>query len=136
METQIYPAWCFVRTRNVITINNKKRGWIKIIQVPIFSFKELFPYISSQAEVIEDDRLEKIAQALGISPKAIDNFKEDALLFHIQHMHDHSTAYAYNFQCTYNPLDKVVELYERLLRVEREKVELLKKRLADSQAGG
>jgi len=30
----------------------------------------------------------------------------------------------------------VVELYERLLRVEREKVELLKKRLADSQAGG
>ena len=136
METQIYPAWCFVRTRNVITINNKKRGWIKIIQVPIFSFKELFPYISSQAEVIEDDRLEKIAQALGISPKAIDNFKEDALLFHIQHMHNQSTAYAYNFQCTYNPLDKVVELYERLLRVEREKVELLKKRLADSQAGG
>jgi len=88
-----------------------------------------------QAEVIEDDRLEKIAQALGISPEAINNFKEDALLFHIQHMHDHSTAYAYNFQCTYNPLDKVVELYERLLRVEREKVELLKKRLTDSQAG-
>jgi transcriptional regulator with XRE-family HTH domain len=86
-----------------------------------------------QAEAIEDDRLQKIAQALGISAEAINNFNEGALLFHIQHMHDHSTAYAHNFQCSYNPLDKVVELYERLLQVEREKVELLKCRLADSQ---
>jgi hypothetical protein len=62
-------------------------------------------------------------------------FSEEVLIFQIQNMHDNSTAYAYNFQCTYNPLDKVVELYERLLRVEREKVELLKKRLADSQGG-
>ena len=34
------------------------------------------------------------------------------------------TAYAYNFQCTYNPLDKIVELYERLLASEKEKVKL------------
>jgi len=89
-----------------------------------------------QAETIKEDRLEWIAGALGISAEAIHHFTDDMLIFHIQHMHNHSTAYAYNFQCTYNPLDKVVELYERLLRVEREKVELLKKRLADSQAGG
>ena len=89
-----------------------------------------------QAEAINEDRLEWIAGALGISAEAIHHFTDDMLVFHIQHMHDQATAYAYNFQCTYNPLDKVVELYERLLRVEREKVELLKKRLADSQAGG
>ncbi|MEO4931727.1 transcriptional regulator, partial [Bacteroides thetaiotaomicron] len=28
----------------------------------------------------------------------------------------------------FNPLDKIVELYERLLQSEREKIELLKKR--------
>jgi len=44
-------------------------------------------------------------------------------------MHDQATAYAYNFQCTYNPLDKVVELYERLLQIERDKVQLLKNKL-------
>lgn len=79
-----------------------------------------------QAETVKEDRLQWIAGALGISAEAIHHFTDDMLIFHIQHMHDHSTAYAYNFQCTYNPLDKVVELYERLLRVEQEKVELLK----------
>lgn len=29
--------------------------------------------------------------------------------------------------CTFNPLDKVVELYERLVQAEKEKVEYLEK---------
>jgi transcriptional regulator with XRE-family HTH domain len=37
---------------------------------------------------------------------------------------DNSSAIANN--CSFNPLDKVVELYERLLASEKEKVELLK----------
>ncbi|MBE5320079.1 hypothetical protein IM793_12980 [Pedobacter sp. MR2016-19] len=40
---------------------------------------------------------------------------------------DNSTINAINIQCSFNPLDKVVELYECLLASEREKVELLKK---------
>ncbi|WP_131539691.1 helix-turn-helix domain-containing protein [Pedobacter nototheniae] len=79
-----------------------------------------------QSEEVEDSTLEKIAKVLGVSVEAIKNFSEEVLIFHIQNMHDNSTAYAYNFQCTYNPLDKVVELYERLLASEREKIELLK----------
>jgi transcriptional regulator with XRE-family HTH domain len=86
-----------------------------------------------QSETIDEDKLQQIAQVLGISAEAIKKFSEEVLIFQIQNMHDNSTAYAYNFQCNYNPLDKVVELfeenkklYERLLQSEREKVELLK----------
>ena len=83
-----------------------------------------------QSENIEDEKLDEIAKALGISTQTIKDFNEDALIFHIQSMHDQSSAYNnnYNYQCSFNPLDKVVELYERLLASEREKTELLKEK--------
>jgi len=80
-----------------------------------------------QSEDVDDATLEKIANVLGVSAEAIKSFSEEVLIFHIQNMNDNSTAYSYNYQCHYNPLDKVVELYERLLTSEREKLELLKK---------
>jgi transcriptional regulator with XRE-family HTH domain len=79
-----------------------------------------------QSEDVDNATLEKIANVLGVSADAIKNFNEEVLIFHIQNMNDNSTAYSYNYQCHYNPLDKVVELYERLLASEREKIELLK----------
>lgn len=79
-----------------------------------------------QSEEVDDVMLEKIAGVLGVSADAIKNFSEEVLIFHIQNMHDNASAYQYNYQCHYNPLDKVVELYERLLASEREKIELLK----------
>lgn len=80
-----------------------------------------------QSEDVEDVMLEKIAGVLGVSTDAIRSFSEEVLIFHIQNMHDNASAYQYNYQCHYNPLDKVVELYERLLASEREKIELLKR---------
>lgn len=79
-----------------------------------------------QSEDVEDATLEKIAGVLGVSADAIKNFSEEVLIFHIQNMHDNASGYQYNYQCHYNPLDKVVELYERLLASEREKMEILK----------
>lgn len=86
-----------------------------------------------QSEKIEEEVLDKIAAALGVSSEAIHKFSEDVLVFHIQNMHDHSTAYQYNYQCTFNPIDKLIQvfeenkkLYEQLLASEREKVEILK----------
>jgi len=38
-------------------------------------------------------------------------------------------AGACNNECTFNPLDKVVELYERLVQAEKDKVEYLEKLL-------
>lgn len=84
-----------------------------------------------QSPKISGEKLEKVASALGFIPEAVQNFTEEKLVFFIENMHDQSIAYAYNFQCTYNPLDKVVELYERLLQLERDKVVLLKNKLED-----
>ncbi|WP_394772138.1 helix-turn-helix domain-containing protein [Mucilaginibacter sp.] len=81
--------------------------------------------VLEKSETIGDEKLKQIADVLGVSVEAIKDFNEEMLVFHIQNMHDNATAYQYNFQCNYNPLDKVVELYERLLQSEREKSALM-----------
>jgi transcriptional regulator with XRE-family HTH domain len=80
-----------------------------------------------QSAEVEDLALEKIATALGVTADAIKNFTEEAALNYFNTFNDNSTGAFNNFNCTFNPIDKVVELYERLLQSEREKVELLKK---------
>ncbi|WP_442587456.1 helix-turn-helix domain-containing protein [Pedobacter sp. AW31-3R] len=89
---------------------------------------------------VEDTLLEKIATALGISVEGIKNFNEEAVFTIISttfnnNSTDDSTIIAstVNYQPTFNPLDKIVALYdekvillERLLQSEKEKVELLK----------
>ena len=86
-----------------------------------------------QSAEVEDLALDKIAQALGITSEAIKNFTEDAVFNYFNNFHDQSTG-DFRHHCTFNPIDKIVELYnekvdllERLLASEREKVELLKK---------
>ena len=86
-----------------------------------------------QSAEVEDSSLEKIAGVLGVSAEAIKNYSDEAVIYNIQNNYEgsilnHSSNYQYNHQCTFNPLDKVVELYERLLASEREKVELLNQR--------
>lgn len=80
-----------------------------------------------QSAEVEDSALEKIAKVLGVMPDAIKNFSEEAALNYFNTFNDNSTGAFNNFNCTFNPIDKVVELYERLLASEREKIELLKK---------
>jgi transcriptional regulator with XRE-family HTH domain len=76
-----------------------------------------------QNEKIEDEVLEKIAKALGVTPELIKNFKEEAIF--ANYIYDqNNTVHQVYFQ--FNPVEKIVELYERLLASEREKVELLK----------
>lgn len=77
-------------------------------------------------EQIEPETLEQVAKALKVTPEAIKNFNEETAVQIIANtFNDHSTLNGYNYQPTFNPIDKVVELYERLLASEREKVELL-----------
>lgn len=89
-----------------------------------------------QSEEVDDSALNKIAVVLGVTPEAIKNFNEDAVLNIINNTftsHDTSTLNAINFQPTFNPIDKLVEvfeenkkLYEQLLASEREKIEILR----------
>jgi transcriptional regulator with XRE-family HTH domain len=83
-----------------------------------------------QSEQVEDLTLERIAKALGLSSDAIKNFNEDSIFNVISNTftsHDNSTLNAVNYFPTFNPIDKIVELYDALLKSEKEKVVLLEK---------
>ena len=82
------------------------------------------------SETIDEEKLVEVAKALGVTPEAIKNFSEEAMInyFNNNFYHNsHSTVG--NTLCTFNPLDKVVELYERLVQAEKDKVEYLEKLL-------
>ena len=81
---------------------------------------------------VEDEVLEKIASALGVTAEGIKKFNEEAV-FNIIGNNYHDNSSSVQYQCTFNPIDKLIEvyeenkkLYEQLLASEREKVELLK----------
>jgi transcriptional regulator with XRE-family HTH domain len=84
-----------------------------------------------QSESIDDDKLEKVAKALGLTKEGIKNFSEESIFHNINNFNDNSinNGPLNNFHCTFNPLDKVVELYERLVEAEKEKVKYLEELL-------
>jgi transcriptional regulator with XRE-family HTH domain len=83
------------------------------------------------SETVDEQKLIEIAKALEVSVEAIKNFSEEAVLNIIGNTyHDNGIVNAgLNYNCTFNPLDKVVELYERLVQAEKDKVEYLEKLL-------
>src|SRR5215469_7705822 len=69
-----------------------------------------------QDEEIEKALLRKIADSLGVSPDLIENFDEEKAVYNINNFRDNTleqgaTAIGQQF----NPIEKIVELYERLL---------------------
>lgn len=78
-------------------------------------------------EIIERDLLEHVAKILGVTPEAIENFNEEAVLNFFNTFNDNSSNngafYAQTFN--FNPIDKVIDLYERLIQAEREKIDYL-----------
>jgi transcriptional regulator with XRE-family HTH domain len=87
------------------------------------------------SETIEDEKLLQVAKALGVSPEAIKNFTEENMINYFNSFYDNSSTQGNSFNqgmyATFNPLDKVVELYERLVLAEKEKNEYLEKLLND-----
>lgn len=96
-----------------------------------------------QKETMDKEKLEEVAQALGVTPEAIKAFNEEAAITIINSnaFHDNSSnnwsVSGYN-QPTFNPLDKIMELsskveelYKALLKSEQEKNALLEKLLKD-----
>ncbi|MBS7230322.1 helix-turn-helix transcriptional regulator [Flavobacterium psychroterrae] len=82
------------------------------------------------SETIDEEKLQEIAKILGVSVEGIKNFSEEAVLNIIGNtLNDGSVINGNAYNCTFNPLDKVVELFERLVQSEKEKVEYLEKLL-------
>jgi transcriptional regulator with XRE-family HTH domain len=87
-----------------------------------------------QKETLDAPTLDRVAKVLGVTSDTIKTFSEETIAFQIQTMNDNSQAiYQYNF----NPIDKLVELYEenkRLYeRMLKEKDELIQKLLGEKK---
>jgi transcriptional regulator with XRE-family HTH domain len=77
---------------------------------------------------IEEERLEKVASVLDVSVEAIKNFDEEKAVNIVSNtFNDSSVLNGLLYFPTFNPIDKIVELYERMLKLEQEKNELLQK---------
>ena len=87
------------------------------------------------SEIVDEQRLIEIAKALEVSVEALKNFSEEAVFNYFNTFNDTVSNSSFgqaannNYDCTFNPLDKVVELYERLVQAEKDKVEYLEKLL-------
>jgi len=94
-----------------------------------------------RGDFVEENLLAQVAEILGVTPEAIENFSEEAMFNIINNtFSDSSTliAKSENYQPTFNPLDKLIEaheehkkLYERLLEAEKSKVEFLERMLKE-----
>ena len=93
--------------------------------------QQIISKIEKQEE-IEEGFLKRIAEVLGISEEVIKDFDVEKTIFNINH-HNYKDANISEGATTYaivqqiNPLEKIVELYERLLKSEQDKIEILKK---------
>ncbi|WDF60033.1 helix-turn-helix transcriptional regulator [Flavobacterium sp. KACC 22758] len=88
------------------------------------------------SENIDEEKLKEVAKVLGVTVEAIKNFSEEAVFNYFNNFYDNSTGgngifNSNNYNCTFNPLDKVVELYERLVQAEKDKNEYLEKLLKE-----
>ncbi|OXA96104.1 helix-turn-helix domain-containing protein [Flavobacterium hercynium] len=89
--------------------------------------------IIENSDTIDDEKLKEVARALGVSVEAIENFTDEGMVNYFNTFNDNSTGTVGNYHCNFNPLDKVVELYERLVQTEREKNVFMEKLLKEKK---
>jgi transcriptional regulator with XRE-family HTH domain len=97
-----------------------------------------------QKETIDPSLLQQISAALKIPAEAIKNFDEEQAVNVIANTftsNDTSTLNAINPYCTFNPIDKIVELYdekivlyERMLKDKSDMIEKLEELLLNGKS--
>ena len=84
-----------------------------------------------QTEKIEDEKLKTIAGALGVTEEGLKNFSEEKVLYNTNNFYENCGITATNISAnTENinnfPIEKTIELFEKLLEKERQKYEKVK----------
>ncbi len=83
-------------------------------------------------ETIEPQLLNEVAKALKVPVEAIKNFDEQAAITYFNTFQEGSINnghFSPTFDnCTFNPIDKIVELYERMLKDRDAMIEELRKK--------
>jgi transcriptional regulator with XRE-family HTH domain len=90
------------------------------------------------SESVDEEKLKAIAEVLGVPAEVIRNFSEEAVFNIMGNTYHNDASSIKNNHCTFNPLDKLLEtfdknekLYERLIAAEKEKVAFLEKLLSE-----
>lgn len=89
------------------------------------------------ADKLTDKQFEDIAKALNVPVESIKNFSEEGTFNIVANtftdFKDNAVASAMNYYPTFNAMDKILELFERLLKAEQEKVQLLQEVLKEKK---
>ncbi|THF52952.1 helix-turn-helix transcriptional regulator [Flavobacterium supellecticarium] len=86
-----------------------------------------------QTETVEKQVLEQVAKILNVPTQAIESFDVEQAINVISNTinnNDNATMTnpaVFNYQPSFNPLDKMVELYERMLQQQQEMIEKLER---------
>jgi len=86
-----------------------------------------------QKDLIEEVLLQKIFKVLNIPAEVFQNFEEEqavnviANTYSFQDFKDHAVASGFSYQPSFNPIDKIVELYERMIQQQKEMIDKLEK---------
>ena len=89
---------------------------------------------------LDDVKLNEVAKALEVPSQAIKEYSDERMINYVNNFYDNSLSNSQGAfsasNCTFNPLDKLVEaydenkkLYERLLQAEKEKTTYLEQLL-------
>ena len=81
-----------------------------------------------QKETIDTALLKQVSAALKIPAEAIENFDEEQAVNIISNtFNDQANGYNYYPTFNFNPIEKMIELYERMLQQQKEMIEKLEK---------
>lgn len=77
-----------------------------------------------QLASIDEELLEKIARALNVTSEVLKNFDENTAFYTINNNVENNTfnESSIAIQQEFNPMEKIIELYERLLQSEKDKL--------------
>jgi len=86
-------------------------------------------------EELDDATLKKIAEALKLPVDAFKNFSEETAYNIVANTFTDfkDNAVVFSMNPTFNPIDKIVELYDKLLQAEQEKVTMLQEIVRDKK---
>lgn len=70
-----------------------------------------------QTEIIDDERIEEVAKALGVTATGLKKFNEESVLYATANFYEGSHSVNTNINTIINdPVDKIIEFYEKRLQ--------------------
>ncbi len=80
------------------------------------------------SQIVDEVVIVRIAEILNLTPDIIKEFNENHAFYSIDNKLENVTIHenGHGIHQVFSPIDKVVELYERLLNSEKEKIEIYK----------